>query len=243
MQRLAVVGGLAGALAADHDIDAVIAEDALQQPDVGEPGHVVEDQRLLGEKARDHQRQRGVFRAGNRNGAVKRPAADNANPIHQSTPRGPFRNALYAPGARWAQSETPAVANPACYSEPGLRRKSEPCAVSPSSSRGGFIGKVFGQAAIARAGLLFPPFEVFPQGRRQPLAARRRFRRFAGRSFAASAANSLRQMPLYGKDRPVFIAGIVGFNFVRGRCRSSVVEHSLGKGEVLSSILSGSTTT
>ena len=31
VQRLAVVGGFAGALAADHDVDAVIVENALQQ--------------------------------------------------------------------------------------------------------------------------------------------------------------------------------------------------------------------
>ena len=63
VQRLAVVGGLAGALAGGHDVDAVIAEDALEQHDVGKPRHVVEDQRLLGEEARDHQRQGGVLGA------------------------------------------------------------------------------------------------------------------------------------------------------------------------------------
>ena len=52
--------------------------------DVGEPRHVVEDQRLVGEQARDHQRQRGVLRAGDRNGAVQRPAADDANAIHDA---------------------------------------------------------------------------------------------------------------------------------------------------------------
>ena len=56
VQRLAVVGGLAGTFAADHDVDAVVAEDALQQPDVGEPRHIVENERLLGQEARDHQR-------------------------------------------------------------------------------------------------------------------------------------------------------------------------------------------
>ena len=71
VQRLAVIGGLAGALAADHDVDAVIAEDALQQRDVGEPRHVVEDQRLVGEQARDHQGQRGVFRPRDRDRAVE----------------------------------------------------------------------------------------------------------------------------------------------------------------------------
>jgi hypothetical protein len=54
-------------------------------------------------------------------------------------------------------------------------------------------------------------------------------------------ANSLRKTPPYGKDRPGFFARIRRVKGRRARCRSSVVEHSLGKGEVLSSILSGST--
>ncbi len=91
VQRLAVIGGLAGALAADHDVDAVIAEDALEQADVGEARHVVEDQGLLGEEARDHQRQRGVLGARDRDGAVERPAADDTNAIHFFSPRGPLR--------------------------------------------------------------------------------------------------------------------------------------------------------
>ena len=77
---------LARPLAADHDVDAVIAEDALQQADVGEPRHVVEDERLIGQQARDHQRQRGVLGAGDRDGAVERPAADDANAIHAPLP-------------------------------------------------------------------------------------------------------------------------------------------------------------
>ena len=58
-----MVGGLAGALAACHDVDAVIAEDALEQRDVGEPRHVIENQRLLGQQRGDHQGQRGVLGA------------------------------------------------------------------------------------------------------------------------------------------------------------------------------------
>ena len=46
VQGLAVERGLAGALAGDHDVDAVIAEDALEQAHVGEPRNVVEDERL-----------------------------------------------------------------------------------------------------------------------------------------------------------------------------------------------------
>jgi hypothetical protein len=54
VQRQAVIGGLARALAAGHDVDAVIAEDALEQADVGKARNVVEDQGLLGEEACDH---------------------------------------------------------------------------------------------------------------------------------------------------------------------------------------------
>ena len=83
-----MIGRLADALAADHDIDAVVAKDALQEGDIGEPGDIVEGQRLVGEEARDHQGKRSVFRPGDRYRAVKTPAADNANAIHH-TPRGP----------------------------------------------------------------------------------------------------------------------------------------------------------
>ena len=75
---------VARALAGDHDVDAVIAEDALQQFDVGQPRHVVEDQRLVGQKARDHQRQRGVLGARDRDRAVQALTADNANSIHDA---------------------------------------------------------------------------------------------------------------------------------------------------------------
>ena len=81
-ERLAGDAVLAGALAVDHAVDAVIAEDALEERDVGEARHVVEGQRLVGQEARDHQRQGGVLGAGNRDGAVQPGAADDANAIH-----------------------------------------------------------------------------------------------------------------------------------------------------------------
>ena len=87
MQRLAGIGRLARPLAADRDVDAVIAEDALQRGDVGKPRHIVEDERLVGEETRDHQRQRSVLRARDRDRAVERPAADNANSIQHVDPR------------------------------------------------------------------------------------------------------------------------------------------------------------
>ncbi len=81
-QRLALIGAVARALAVRHDVDAVIIEDALQERDVGKARHVVEDERLLGQEARDHQGQSGVLGARNRNGAIERPAADDADTIH-----------------------------------------------------------------------------------------------------------------------------------------------------------------
>ena len=46
---------LAGRLADHGDVDAVIAENAAEQRDVGKPRHVLEGQRLAREQARDHQ--------------------------------------------------------------------------------------------------------------------------------------------------------------------------------------------
>src|SRR4030088_3578981 len=82
MRVLALFFVVAGPLAYGGDIDAVIAEDPLQLRDVGKPRHVVEDQRFLGQQARDHQRQRGILRARDRNGAVELAAADNTNAVH-----------------------------------------------------------------------------------------------------------------------------------------------------------------
>src|SRR6516162_2871724 len=63
----------------------MIAENALQLGDVGEARHIVEDQRLVGQKGRDHQWQRRVLCARNRNGTVELVAADDANAIHAET--------------------------------------------------------------------------------------------------------------------------------------------------------------
>ena len=51
----------------------------------------------------------------------------------------------------------------------------------------------------------------------------------------------LRRCGAYGKDRRIR-GRIPSVSHPARRCRSSVVEHSLGKGEVVSSILTGSTT-
>ena len=82
VHRLALVFAVARPLAGQHDINTVVAEDALEIDDVREARHVFKDQGFVGQQAGDHQRQGGVLGAGNRNGAVKRFAADDANAIH-----------------------------------------------------------------------------------------------------------------------------------------------------------------
>ena len=77
-----LIGIVALPLAGDHDVDAVIAENALKLDDVGEPRNILEDQRVLGEQAGDHQRQRCVLCARDRNGAGQTLPADDPDPIH-----------------------------------------------------------------------------------------------------------------------------------------------------------------
>ena len=70
------------------------------------------------------------------------------------------------------------------------------------------------------------------------------------RDMARDAVGGIRTDPRKGDETPLEPAGGVwhgprrfkgGHTHPSRRCRSSVVEHSLGKGEVDSSILSGST--
>ena len=81
-EGLAVAGALARPLAGDGHVDAVIAENAGKQIHVGEPRNVVQGQRLAGEKAGDHQRQRSVLGATDGYGAGQALAADNADAVH-----------------------------------------------------------------------------------------------------------------------------------------------------------------
>ena len=228
VQRLAVIGGFAQPLAAGHDVDAVIAEDALQQHDVGEPRHVVEDQRLLGQEARDHQGQRGVLGAGNRNGAVQRPAADNTNAIHYA----PLRP---APGR-------PVPPN----SGPGLRRKSGSPCLRPASCaarsspaccacrpRACSLRRLrFSRSAAAAAPDGLPIAPLCRACSWPACQSTRPTRPQPGFPAAALAPESA-----LWQGSPRFVSPIC----LRFCCRSSVVEHSLGKGEVHSSILCGST--
>ena len=72
MEGLADVLGRAGALAVDGEVDAVVAQDAREQVDVGEVGDVLERQPVCGQQAGDHQRQGGVLGAGDGDRAVER---------------------------------------------------------------------------------------------------------------------------------------------------------------------------
>src|SRR5688572_28593731 len=82
MQGLALISAVTGPLARGHDVDAVVAEDALQLRDVGKPGHVVEDEGFLGEEGCDHPGKRGILGAGNGDGAVELAVADDTNAVH-----------------------------------------------------------------------------------------------------------------------------------------------------------------
>src|SRR5262249_56706784 len=78
----ALVRVIAGPLAGDHDVHAVVAENALQLDDVSQPRDIVEDQGVLGQQTRDHQGQRRVLGARNWNCAVQTLSANYAYPVH-----------------------------------------------------------------------------------------------------------------------------------------------------------------
>jgi hypothetical protein len=86
--------------------------------------------------------------------------------------------------------------------------------------------------------LFLAPLEVFAQRGSQTLGPR------VGLALISVChAQCLRLWSPYGKGSPHSIQGFARLCIAAppARCRSSVVEHSLGKGEVDSSILSGST--
>src|SRR5271165_47019 len=100
MRRLARRRLLADALAVDGIVDAVVAENAGELTDVGEARQVFQRQHLIGEERGDHQRQRGVFRARNRDDAVESGPAADLNAIHYlfpPTPKMTASNALSPP--------------------------------------------------------------------------------------------------------------------------------------------------
>jgi hypothetical protein len=94
MHRARIVGSLRLPAAGHGIVDAVVGQDADQRFDVGQMRHVFQRQRVVGEQARDHQRQAGVLRAGNRNDAVKRIAAGNPDLVHEVVPNPLARPAV-----------------------------------------------------------------------------------------------------------------------------------------------------
>src|SRR5262249_8518715 len=123
---------------------------------------------------------------------------------------------------------------------------------------GGIVG--LGGVRRARAdraglGLGLATLEILPQRRAQtpllphllralsPLVHGRKIttRPHAREAFRCEGTR-LRHVGPYGKDRSARAPFLIGrFSHPARRCRSSVVEHPLGKGEVVSSILTGST--
>ncbi len=82
MSRLAGARVLADPLAVDRIVDPMIAKNMSELADIGETGKIFQSESLLGEQGRDHQRQRGVLRPGNRNRPVQRRPAANLYAIH-----------------------------------------------------------------------------------------------------------------------------------------------------------------
>ena len=77
------IGGVLTLPASDHgNVNAVIAENALQLFDIGEMRKILQRQRIISEQRSDHQRQRRILRAGNRNDAIERISANDPDAIH-----------------------------------------------------------------------------------------------------------------------------------------------------------------
>ncbi len=118
-ERLAVARALAGPLAGDGHVDAVIAQNAGKQIDVGEPRNIVQRQRLAGEKAGNHQRQCSVLGATDGYGAGQTLAADNADTVHDViTPSrpAPVSSCCEDPRLRGRPDPRQAAANSPIYS-------------------------------------------------------------------------------------------------------------------------------
>ena len=98
----------------------------------------------------------------------------------------------------------------------------------------------------ASPGLRLAPFQVFPERRTQPLGPAGLWRGFRGVFEGLFVGHrgghdACAGVPLMARITPLR-ADFFGFPDSCSCCRSSVVEHSIGNGEVDSSILSGSTT-
>ena len=65
------------------DLDAVLAQQRDHGGDVGEPRHVLQGERLVGQHRRHHQRQAGVLRARHDDLALELLAAFDPDAIHE----------------------------------------------------------------------------------------------------------------------------------------------------------------
>ncbi len=270
-EGLAVAGALADALAGNGDVDAVIAEDAAEQRDVGEARHAVERQRLAGEQAGDHQGQRSVLGTADGYGAVQALAADNADTIHddvgslaRSRPLAPANSPFGRPtsslgGAAGSQSTllgsglSPLFGGRLRgFSGAALRlafqQVSAKLLLQPGAAGLGRCVARLRLPAVATVVL-----RLRHQGRHISCAAPARrppnvacsgvARSLAWRRTRLAPAATLWQFARRTRGRPESFEGFASRADppVSIRRRSSVVERVIGNDEVLSSILSGGT--
>ena len=211
---------LAGALARHHDVDAMILQDALQLAHIGKARHIGEGERFGREQRHDHQRQRGILGARNLDGAVEAVAA--ADRIRSMKWDSPCE-------ARVLNPESP---RPASLSRLGANKHTWPnwgnpilgACPRPAGGRCLHLGLAPGDIGLQRLG---QPLSSAPPHSPSWCSCSD----FCGTPTEPSS-DGVAPAP-----QPV---ACVRPHHAR-RCRSSVVEHSLGKGEVESSILSGST--
>ena len=71
--------------AAQGDRDAVLHQEMRHRRDVGDARHPAQHQRLVGQEAGHHQRQRRVLRAADGDSPLERNAAADADPVHDMT--------------------------------------------------------------------------------------------------------------------------------------------------------------
>src|SRR5262249_7382483 len=212
----------------------------------------VENERLVGEQARDHQRQGGVLGAGDRNRSVEPLAAVDANAIHAPSPvSGKRHDAARTAAPRCGKARTRRKA-----AAPGLALLFMP------GDSGGIVGLTGARRAGTRRaglGLGLATLEILPQRSAQTPLLAHLLRALSplvhglqdydptardGSLGRDRPLNGSRLRPMWpcGKDRRTRGRFPIGrFSHPPRRCRSSVVEHPLGKGEVVSSILTGST--
>jgi len=78
--------GRPGALAINGEINTVIAQKASQQVHISEIGNIFESEPVRRQQARYHQREGGVFRAGNGDSPVETLTTYDFDAIHKNLP-------------------------------------------------------------------------------------------------------------------------------------------------------------